>query len=301
MLLNLKKYVSEEKIKINEPMKMHTSFKIGGPAEFFVKVSTLEELKNILRFCKDNKIPVTVIGNGSNLLVTEKGIKGVVIKLELKEIEINNINSEKKKITVGSGVPIGLLAQKLLREEITGFEELSGIPGTIGGAIVMNAGAHGKEMKDIVTEVTALDYDGNIYKFTNNQSEFTYRHSKFSNGDYIIIQTILVLEKGKKEKIKEKMDEYGQYRREKQPIEFPNAGSTFKRGNDFITAKLIDEAGLKGYSIGGAQISEKHAGFIINKGNATSQDVLNLIKYVTDRVYKEFGKKIELEIQILGE
>lgn len=301
MLLNLKKYVSEEKIKINEPMKMHTSFKIGGPAEFFVKVSTLEELKNILRFCKDNKIPVTVIGNGSNLLVTEKGIKGVVIKLELKEIEINNINSEKRKITVGSGVPIGLLAQKLLREEITGFEELSGIPGTIGGAIVMNAGAHGKEMKDIVTEVTALDYDGNIYKFTNNQSEFTYRHSKFSNGDYIIIQTILVLEKGKKEKIKEKMDEYGQYRREKQPIEFPNAGSTFKRGNDFITAKLIDEAGLKGYSIGGAQISEKHAGFIINKGNATSQDVLNLIKYVTDRVYKEFGKKIELEIQILGE
>lgn len=301
MLLNLKKYVSEEKIKINEPMKMHTSFKIGGPAEFFVKVSTLEELKNILKFCKDNKIPVTVIGNGSNLLVTEKGIKGVVIKLELKEIEINNINSEKRKITVGSGVPIGLLAQKLLREEITGFEELSGIPGTIGGAIVMNAGAHGKEMKDIVTEVTALDYDGNIYKFTNNQSEFTYRHSKFSNGDYIIIQTILVLEKGKKEKIKEKMDEYGQYRREKQPIEFPNAGSTFKRGNDFITAKLIDEAGLKGYSIGGAQISEKHAGFIINKGNATSQDVLNLIKYVTDRVYKEFGKKIELEIQILGE
>lgn len=301
MLLNLKKYVSEEKIKINEPMKKHTSFKIGGPAEFFVKVSTLEELKNILRFCKDNKIPLTVIGNGSNLLVTEKGIKGVVIKLELKEIEINNINSEKRKIIVDSGVPIGLLAQKLLREEITGFEELSGIPGTIGGAIVMNAGAHGKEMKDIVTEVTALDYDGNIYKFTNNQSEFTYRHSKFSNGDYIIIQTILVLEKGKKEKIKEKMDEYGQYRREKQPIEFPNAGSTFKRGNDFITAKLIDEAGLKGYSIGGAQISEKHAGFIINKGNATSQDVLNLIKYVTDRVYKEFGKKIELEIQILGE
>lgn len=301
ILSNLKKCISEEKIKKNEPMKKHTSFKIGGPAEFFVKINNLDELKNILHFCKNNKIPLTVIGNGSNLLVTEKGINGVVVKLELREIKINNIDTEKREITVDSGVPIGLLAQKLLKEEITGFEELSGIPGTIGGAIVMNAGAHGKEMKDIVIEVTALDYDGNIHKFTNKQSEFKYRHSKFSNGEYIIIQTKLILEKGKKEKIKEKMDEYAQYRKEKQPIEFPNAGSTFKRGDDFITARLIDEAGLKGYSIGGAQISEKHAGFIINKGNATSQDVLDLVKYVTDRVYREFGKTIELEIQIIGE
>lgn len=301
ILSNLNKFISEEKIKKNEPMKKHTSFKIGGPAEFFVKINTLDELRNILEFCKDNEIPLTVVGNGSNLLVTEKGINGVVIKLELKEIKINNIDIEKREITVDSGVPLGLLAKKLLKEEISGFEELSGIPGTIGGAIVMNAGAHGKEMKDIVTEVTVLDYDGNIHKFTNEQSEFKYRHSKFSEGEYIIIQTKLILEKGKREKIKEKMDEYAQYRKEKQPLEFPSAGSTFKRGDGFITAKLIDEAGLKGYSIGGAQISEKHAGFIINKGNATSQDILDLVKYVTDKVYREFGKKIELEIQIIGE
>lgn len=299
ILENLKNIIPEEKIKKNEPMKDHTSFKIGGPAEFFIKVNSIEELKNILEFCKINKVFLTVIGNGSNLLVTDKGIKGIVIKLELKKIEIKNLE-EKIEITVDSGVQLGLLAQKLLKEEISGFEELSGIPGTIGGAIIMNAGAHGKEMKDIVTEVTTIDYNGNIHKFTNEESEFTYRHSKFSNEEYIILQAKLLLEKGNKEKIKEKMYEYAQYRKEKQPIEYPSAGSTFKRGEDFITAKLIDEAGLKGYSIGDAQISEKHAGFIINKGNAKAQDVIDLVKYTTDKVYERFGKKIELEIKILG-
>lgn len=299
ILENLKNIIPEEKIKQNEPMKDHTSFKIGGPAEFFIKVNSIEELKNILEFCKINKVFLTVIGNGSNLLVTDKGIKGIVIKLELKKIEIKSLE-EKIEITVDSGVQLGLLAQKLLKEEISGFEELSGIPGTIGGAIIMNAGAHGKEMKDIVTEVIAIDYNGNIHKFTNEESEFTYRHSKFSNEEYIILQAKLLLEKGNKEKIKEKMNEYAQYRKEKQPIEYPSAGSTFKRGEDFITAKLIDEAGLKGYSIGDAQISEKHAGFIINKGNAKAQDVIDLVKYTTDKVYERFGKKIELEIKILG-
>ena len=300
ILENLKSIISEEKIKQNEPMKNHTSFKIGGPAEFFIKISSIEELKNILKFCKTNDIPLTIIGNGSNLLVTDKGIKGIVTKLDLKEIEVKNLE-EKIEIIVDSGVQLGLLAQKLLKEEITGFEELSGIPGTIGGAIIMNAGAHGKEMKDIVTEVAAIDYNGDIHKFTNEESHFTYRHSKFSNEEYIILQAKLLLEKGNREEIKEKMNEYAQYRKEKQPIEYPSAGSTFKRGEDFITAKLIDEAGLKGHSIGDAQISEKHAGFIINKGNATAQDVLNLVEYTTDKIYEKFGKKIELEVKVLGE
>lgn len=299
ILTNLRKFISEEKIKENEPMKNHTSFKIGGPAEFFIKISNLEELINIITFSKNNKVDLTVVGNGSNLLVTEKGIKGIVIKLDLKEIKINDVEKEKREITVSSGVPIGLLSQKLLKEEITGFEELSGIPGTIGGAVVMNAGAHGKEIKDIVTEVKAIDYNGNIHTFTNLQSEFTYRHSKFSNGKYIIVQAKILLTKGNKKEIKEKMDKYAQYRKEKQPIEYPNAGSTFKRGEDFITAKLIDEAGLKGYSIGGAEVSEKHAGFIINKGNATAQDVLDLVKYIKNKIYEKFGKKIELEIKII--
>lgn len=301
IIINLEKIISKEKIKQNEPMKEHTSLKIGGPAEFFVRVSSVEELKEVLQFAKINEIPLTVVGNGSNLLVLDSGIKGVVIKTELKQIQIKYIDKEKAEIIVDDGVQLGLLAQKLLKEEIAGFEELSGIPGTIGGAVVMNAGAHGKEMKDIVTEVTAIDYDGNIHIFTNEQSEFTYRHSKFSEGEYIILQVKLLLEKGKKEDIKSRMDEYAKYRKEKQPIEYPSAGSTFKRGTDFITAKLIDEAGLKGYSIGGAKISEKHAGFIINTGNATAQDVLDLVKYVKDKVYEKFGKKIELEIKILGE
>lgn len=301
ILNNLEKIISKDKIKQNEPMKEHTSLKIGGPAEIFVRVSSVEELKEILKLCKTNKIPLTIVGNGSNILVLDKGIKGIVIKTNLKEIKIKNKENENIEITVDDGVQLGFLAQKLLKEEITGFEELSGIPGTIGGAIVMNAGAHGKEMKDIVTEITAIDYSGNIHIFTNEEAKFEYRNSIFSTGEYIILQVKLLLKKGNKEEIKLKMNEYAQYRKEKQPIEYPSAGSTFKRGTDFVTAKLIDEAGLKGYSIGGAKVSEKHAGFIINTGNATAKDIIELVKYVQDKVYEKFGKKIELEIKILGE
>ena len=301
ILNNLEKIISKEKIKQNEPMKEHTSLKIGGPADFFIKVNCIEELKNILQFSKNNKIPLTIIGNGSNLLVKDKGIRGIVLKVELKNIQIKNVDQRNVEITVGNGIQMGFLAQKLLKEEITGFEELSGIPGTIGGAIVMNAGAHGKEMKDIVTEITAIDYSGNIHIFTNEQAKFEYRNSIFSTGEYIILQVKLLLKKGNKEEIKLKMNEYAQYRKEKQPIEYPSAGSTFKRGTDFVTAKLIDDAGLKGYSIGGAKVSEKHAGFVINTGNATAKDIIELVKYVQDKVYEKFGKKIELEIKILGE
>ena len=300
ILNNLERIISKEKIKQNEPMKNHTSFKIGGPAEFFVKVNSVEELKELLQLCEINKIPLTIVGNGSNLLVLDTGIKGIVLKIELKQIQIKDIEEGKVEVIVDSGVQLGLLAQNLLKEEISGFEELSGIPGTIGGAVVMNAGAHGKEMKDIVTEITAIDYNGNMHIFTNEESEFSYRHSKFLDEKYIILQVKLLLEKEKREEIKSKINEYAKYRKEKQPIEYSSAGSTFKRGTDFITAKLIDDAGLKGYSIGGAKISEKHAGFIINTGNATAKDVLDLVEYVTDKVYEKFGKKIELEIKVLG-
>ena len=290
--------LNKENLYYDEPMAKHTSFKIGGPADVFIKVDNIEELKEILDLSKKNQIPLTIIGNGSNLLVTDKGIRGITAKLNLKDIEIKNENN-KQIIKVEAGVPVGLLAQKLLKEEITGFEEISGIPGTIGGAILMNAGAHGKEMKDIVTEITAIDYNGKIHKFTNEQAKFTYRNSIFSSGKYIILQAKIILEKGNAKEIKAKMDEYAQFRKEKQPIEYPSAGSTFKRGTDFITAKLIDDAGLKGYTIGGAKVSEKHAGFIINTGNATAQDVLDLAKYVTNKVYEKFGKKIEFEIKIV--
>ncbi len=295
-----KSKLNKENLYYDEPMVKHTSFKIGGPADAFIKVDNIEELKETLDLSKKNQIPLTIIGNGSNILVTDKGIRGITAKLNLKDIEIKNENN-KQIIKVEAGVPVGLLAQKLLKEEITGFEELSGIPGTIGGAVIMNAGAHGKELKDILKKVTAMDYNGNIHEFTNEECQFSYRNSRFQKEKYIILQATLELEKGNSTEIKEKMDEYMQFRKEKQPIEYPNAGSTFKRGEDFVTAKLIDEAGLKGYKIGGAQVSEKHAGFIVNVDNATAKDVIELTDYIKEKIEEKFGKKINLEIQIIGE
>ena len=284
----------QENIKYNEPMKKHTSFKIGGPAECFIKAQKIEEIQEILKLVKENNIPLKIIGNGSNLLVKDEGIKGIVLKIDIKKIEIQGNN-----VTVGSGVKLGELAPKLLREELAGFEFASGIPGTIGGAIRMNAGAHGSEMKDIVKTVTYMDRDGKMHKIKNEEAKFEYRNSRFSKEDNVILETELELEKGNKEEIQAKMTEYANFRKEKQPIEYPSAGSTFKRGADFITAKLIDECGLKGFQIGGAQISEKHAGFIINKENATAEDVIKLIEYTKEQVYNKFGKKIELEVEII--
>ena len=295
----IQKIIPKEKIYINEDMKKHTSFKIGGPAECLIKIENKVQLKNIFEIVKDFNIPLTIIGNGSNILVSDKGIKGIVLKIEIKKLEIQE-NNEKVNVTVGSGEKLGIIAQKFLNQEVEGFEFASGIPGTIGGAIRMNAGAHGKEMKDIVKTVTYMDRDGNIKKIENAEAEFKYRNSIFSHKDYVIIEAELKLQKGNKEEISEKMQEYANFRKEKQPLEYPSAGSTFKRGEDFITAKLIDECGLKGYQIGGAQISEKHAGFIINKDNATAEDVMKLIEYTKEQIYNKFGKKIETEVEILN-
>ena len=204
-------------------------------------------------------------------------------------------------VTLGAGEPLGKIAQILLKSSIEGFEFASGIPGTIGGAIRMNAGAYGGEFKDIVESVTYMEETGEIKTIKNKECEFEYRHSLFSNKNYIIIQTTLRLKKGNAKEIKAKMDEYAKSRKAKQPITMPSAGSTFKRGEDFITAKLIDECGLKGYSIGDAEVSDLHAGFIVNKGNATASDILKLIEYIKNEVYKKFNKKIELEIEVLGE
>lgn len=295
ILEEIQKIVSKDKIFTNEPMSKHTSFKIGGPAEIFVKINNVEELKLIIKISKQAEVPITVVGNGSNLLVSDDGIRGIVLKIEFDKIEIE----ESGKLKVGSGVKLAFLAQKCLKEKLEGVEFASGIPGTIGGAIRMNAGAHGSEMKDIVKKITCMTRDGKIQVISNEEAKFEYRNSIFSQNDYIILEAEIQLKKGNPEEIRSKMDEYATYRKEKQPIECPSAGSTFKRGNDFITAKLIDECGLKGYQIGGAQVSEKHAGFIINKGNATAEDVKQLMKYVEEQVYNKFGKKIEPEIEII--
>lgn len=292
--------ISEEKMTFNEPMKKYSTFKIGGPAQCLMKIDNIQELKEILRFSNENKIKITVIGNGSNLLVLDGGIKGITLIIRLENYKIIENNSE-IKVIAESGCKLGKLAQIFLQNEIAGFEELAGIPGTVGGAIKMNAGAHGKEIKDIIEEVTVVDYYGNEKVFNKEDLKFGYRTSIFKKKEYIITKAKMNLYKGNKDEIKNKMTEYLNYRKEKQPIEYPSAGSTFKRGEDFITAKLIDEAGLKGYYIGDAMVSTKHSGFIINKGNATAKDVIKLTEYIKEEIYNRFGKKIELEIEIVGE
>ena len=292
--------ISKEKIKYNEPMAKHTSFKIGGPAQCFINAESVEEIKQICKVASKNDINLTIIGNGSNLLVTDNGINGIVVKVNIKKFELEFSNDDVSLI-VGAGNKLGEIAQKLLRNEITGFEFAAGIPGTIGGAVRMNAGAYGKEMKDIVETVKYMDYDGNIYEKSNKDLECEYRKSMFAKNKFIILEANLKLQKGNAQYIKDKMLEFEQSRKQKQPLEFPSAGSTFKRGTDFITAKLIDDAGLKGYRVGGAMVSTKHAGFVVNENNATAQDVLNLVKHIKQEVYKKFNKKIELEIQVIGE
>ena len=317
--------IPKDKILVDEPMSKHTSFKIGGKADFYVLAKNVEEVKYVVECCKKNAIPLTIVGNGSNLLVKDNGIRGITLRVDIDKIEINkadtedfetigNLQSEQDKaqvegdnknnvvITVGAGVLLGKLAFLLLKNSISGFECFAGIPGTIGGAVRMNAGAYGGEFKDIVIETTCMDKTGNIVKFNNKQQQFAYRSSIFKQNEFIILESKLLLKYvNDAEKIKVKMNEYKESRMQKQPIEFPSAGSTFKRGSNFITAKLIDECGLKGYSIGGAQVSTKHSGFIINNGNATAKDVLELIKYVQNSVQKKFDKEIQLEVEVIGE
>ena len=288
-------------IKLNEPMSKHTSFKTGGNAEVYIIAKSIEQIKEVVKLSKENNIPIYIIGNGSNVLVKDEGIEGIVLKIQLEKINIIRKDEDVNVyVEADAGVKIAVLAHKLMQEGIEGFEFASGIPGTIGGAIRMNAGAHGGEMKDIVKSTQYMDENGNIKEMELLNHEFDYRKSIFSNKNYIILKTTFCLKKGDKKEIENKIIEYRNWRKEKQPLEYPNAGSTFKRGKDFITAKLIDECGLKGYKIGGAQVSEKHAGFIINTGNATSKDILELIEYVQKTVYEKCKKNIELEIEIMG-
>ena len=295
----LKSIIGDENVKENESMSKHTSFRVGGNADIYIEVDSLEKLSKILDIKRD--IPLTIIGNGSNVLVKDNGIRGVVLRYTAKNYTINN-EEDNVEVEVDAGVVNAYLAQILMNNSTTGFEFASGIPGTIGGAIYMNAGAYGKEMKNIVSNVTYLDLkDNTIHCIERDKCKFEYRKSIFMNKDAIILKARLIFTKGEKNDIKAMMDFYKEKRVESQPIEFPNGGSTFKRGDGFITAKLIDDAGLKGKRIGGAEISKKHAGFIINADNATAKDILELSKYVQDEVFKKFNKKIELEVRILGE
>lgn len=296
----LLKFIDKDKILKDEPMALHTSFKIGGKADFLVKPSTEDEIISILKFSKENDIPVFILGNGSNILVRDGGIRGITIKPNLQDISIFE-NDDDVDIIVGAGYPVAKLSRIVSQKEIAGLEFLSGIPGTIGGAVKMNAGAYGSEMKDCVVETKYMDYDGNIYIINAEEHEFGYRRSIFSKKEVIILETKLKLNYGEKEIIDNKINEITEQRKQKQPITMPSAGSVFKRGDGFVTARLIDECGLKGFSIGGAEVSTMHAGFIVNKGNATANDVIDLIEYVKNKVKEKYNVDLELEVLIVGE
>lgn len=316
-MIELENILGKENVKYNEPMSKHTSFRVGGNADIFAIVDSEENLTKVIRLAKKMYMPITIVGNGTNLLVKDGGIRGLVIKYiandysimdtdELKDkgnLDKNEENNNKSKIiTVSSGMTNARLAKILLDNSLTGFEFLAGVPGTIGGALVMNAGAYGGEIKDLVLKTKYIDLDtGEIKTIENNKHKFEYRKSIFQTLNCVILETTLKLQIGNKEQIEERMQEYSKKRRESQPLDMPSAGSTFKRGEDFITAKLIDESGLKGYSIGGAQVSSKHAGFIVNKGNATAKDIIDLINYVKEKVYEKFGKEVQEEVKIIGE
>ncbi|MGN1327864.1 MAG: UDP-N-acetylmuramate dehydrogenase [Clostridia bacterium] len=294
----LSTFIKPEDIYANEPMKNHTSFKIGGNADIFVKIRNLEQIEKTIELAKQENEEITIIGNGSNILVKDNGIRGIVAKICTESYEF----IDEETIKVDAGMLNAKISKIALDNELSGFEFAAGIPGTIGGAIKMNAGAYGSEMKNIVVSTTYLDLEDNKIKTINNEEhKFAHRRSIFFNIRAIILNTTLKFTKATKEEIQNKINENNQSRKLTQPIDKPSAGSTFKRGTDFITSALIDQCGLKGFTVGGAQISEKHAGFVVNTGNSTAQDVIQLTEIVKQKVYEKFNKQIELEIEIIGE
>jgi len=287
-------------ITYNESMAKHTTFKVGGIADCFIVVNSEKAFIQILRYVKDNNIPFIIIGNGSNLLVSDEGIRGVVIKLgeEFKEISY-----EGEYVTVGAACSMNALAQGILENSLSGFEWAFGIPGTVGGALFMNAGAYGGSMEDVVFETIYLDEELNICTINKDDHSFGYRKSVFKLGEIkgIILKVVLKLTKGKKEEIWANMQKYINARIDKQPLNMPSAGSVFKRPDGHYVGKMIEELGLKGFSIGGAQVSEKHAGFIVNKGNATAKDIKELILYIKNKVKEKYEIVLETEILEVGE
>lgn len=289
--------LGEENVLLNEPMCHHTTFKVGGEVDYFLKISTKEQLKTVIKYLKKIEIAYFVLGNGSNLLVGDKGYRGVILDLSgLKQIKTNE-----KRVTAEAGALLSGIAKAALEQELTGFEFAAGIPGTVGGAIVMNAGAYNGEMKQIVENVTVLSDTGEELVLDNDTMEFGYRTSVIKNKPFIVLSVTFLLESGKHEVILDKMQDLGKRRREKQPLEFPSAGSTFKRPEGNFAGKLIMDAGLRGKSIGGAKVSEKHCGFIINEKNASAADILELIEEVTERVNEVYGITLEPEVIRLGD
>ncbi len=295
----LKKITDPSNILTDEDMSAHTTFRVGGRADVFVKPADLKEATEIVRLLLMNDHPFCVIGNGSNIIVTDGGYRGCIVCMAdgTDTISVNG-----NKITAGVGALLSKVARTAYENSLTGLEFASGIPGTVGGAVVMNAGAYGGEMKDVITSVTLFDtVSSETVTLGADEMKFGYRTSIVKQHPYVVLEAEFSLQNGKKEEIKAVMDDLAQKRRDKQPLEYPSAGSTFKRPEGYFAAKLIEDAGLKGFSVGGAKVSEKHSGFVINAGGATATDVLELIKEVSDRVFESSGVRLEREVVILGE
>ena len=290
--------LGSDNVRLHEPMKKHTTFRIGGPADYYLCPHSTEELQKILQICRENKLEFFILGNGSNLLVSDKGYRGVVIQLWKN---FSDIETEDNTITVKAGALLSKVAAEALEESLTGMEFASGIPGTMGGAVMMNAGAYGGEMKDIIREVTVLTREGELLTLSKEEMNFGYRTSVVKEKGYVVISAELQLRKGDREEIRKVMDELKERRVTKQPLDMPSAGSTFKRPEGYFAGKLIMDAGLRGFSVGGAQRSEKHCGFVVNKVDATAADVLGLIGEVQKRVQEKFGVALEPEVKFLGE
>ncbi|NLY44186.1 MAG: UDP-N-acetylmuramate dehydrogenase [Clostridiaceae bacterium] len=292
----LQENIGESSIKVKEPMKNHTSFRIGGDADIMVLPGNYEDIRVTMKICKEHDVPFFVMGNGSNLLVSDEGIRGVVIKTFKS---LNRVKVDGEIIEAESGVLLSRLANIALENELTGLEFTSGIPGTLGGAIVMNAGAYDGEMKQVVLETTFIDEDGNIRTVKGDAHGFGYRTSVFQNSGKVIISSKIGLKKGNKQCIRDKMNDLNERRRQKQPLDLPSAGSVFKRPEGYFAGKLIEDCGLKGYRIGDAQVSEKHGGFIVNLGNAKAKEVMQLIEHIKKTVKDKFGVDLHTEIKII--
>ena len=295
--------VGEENVLTEEPMKLHTTFRIGGPADYFLIPDSPEQISLTILFCKQNNLPYYIIGNGSNLLVGDYGFRGVIIQVgdHFDRVTFEEKEDGRVKVTAGAGILLSKLSAEIAREKLTGFEYASGIPGTLGGAVTMNAGAYGGEMKHNIIGATVINEAGVIQVLTKEELELGYRTSVIQKKGYVVLEAVFEFEKGDPEEIKEKTDEYTTRRKDKQPLEYASAGSTFKRPEGFYAGKLIMDSGLRGFRVGNIMISEKHCGFVINLGDGTATEVITLIDEVQRRVFEQFGVNLEPEVRMIGQ
>ena len=298
LLERLKEAAGETQVKVQEPMKHHCTFQTGGPADYFVEVSSWRVLFTVLALLKEEGVPVTVLGKGSNVLVKEGGIRGAVVTLGEG---FRQVRRDGNCLVVGAGTPLSQMALAAMEASLSGVAFAGGIPGTFGGAVVMNAGAYGGELKDVLKEVTVLDQKLQVQTLPASALDLGYRHSNIIEKGYLVLEGVLELEEGDKEAIRAQMKDYATRRREKQPLEYASAGSTFKRPEGHFAGALIEQCGLKGYQVGGGAVSTKHAGFVVNLGQAKSDDLLAVIAHVQSVVLEQTGVALECEVKIIGE